>query len=112
MIVVVGSPIRKKAYYDLNSAAWFAITHKRAGWDAIRHYEIIAAGARSLTMYFLGLERCPLHTLQAPPKAIPSLAQSSNHARRGAKRHASQMPFAAAPTAYCNTLVTAAIARR
>ena len=56
----------EEAYYNLNSAAWFAITHKRAGWDAMRHYEIIAAGALP---YFLDLERCPLHTLQALPKA-------------------------------------------
>ena len=32
-------------YYDDISNSWFGISSKKGGWDALRHYEIIAAGA-------------------------------------------------------------------
>ncbi len=32
-------------YYNDISNSWFGITSKKGGWDALRHYEIIAAGA-------------------------------------------------------------------
>ena len=32
-------------YYEDLSASWFGLTSKKGGWDCLRHYEIIAAGA-------------------------------------------------------------------
>ena len=35
----------EEAYYDDLAASRFAVTTKRGGWDCLRHYEIVAAGA-------------------------------------------------------------------
>jgi hypothetical protein len=35
----------EKAYYDDIATSKFGVTVKRAGWDALRHYEVTAAGA-------------------------------------------------------------------
>src|SRR5690606_14734444 len=42
-------------------------TFKKAGWDCLRHYEIIANGCLP---YFVNLESCPNKTLTALPKAL------------------------------------------
>ena len=53
-------------YYQLLGSSWFVLTMRRGGWDAMRHYEIVAAGALP---YFLDLERCPVSTLESLPKS-------------------------------------------
>lgn len=35
----------EEKYYDDMANSWFGLTCKRGGWDAMRHYEIIAAGS-------------------------------------------------------------------
>lgn len=35
----------EKDYYDDLSRSWFGLTCKKGGWDCLRHYEIMAAGA-------------------------------------------------------------------
>jgi len=35
----------EKSYYKDISSSWFGLTCKKGGWDCLRHYEIIAAGA-------------------------------------------------------------------
>lgn len=35
----------EELYYNDLSRSWFGLTCKRGGWDCLRHYEIIAAGA-------------------------------------------------------------------
>ena len=62
---------------DMNMSL-FGITMKKAGWDCMRHLELVAAGCMPL---FLDIDHCPLRTCTHLPKlalsAIMSLA--SNH---------------------------------
>jgi hypothetical protein len=46
----------EKAYYDDLAKSFFGITMKKSGWDCMRHYEIMAAGA---VVMFKHLERKP-----------------------------------------------------
>lgn len=52
-------------YYDQYSESYFGRTRKKGGWDCMRHYEIMAAGALP---YFEGLEDCPDMTMFWLPK--------------------------------------------
>jgi hypothetical protein len=45
----------------------FAITKKKAGWDCMRHYEIIANGC---IPYFIDIEQCPENTMALLPKNL------------------------------------------
>ncbi len=56
---------KEKDYYDMYFNSLFALTYKKAGWDCLRHYEILANGCIPL---FLDLENCPLETLKTLPK--------------------------------------------
>lgn len=47
----------EKDYYDDMSNSWFGLSCKKGGWDSLRHYEIIAAGALLL---FKDFDRKPL----------------------------------------------------
>jgi hypothetical protein len=40
---------------------------KKAGWDAMRHYEILG---NYCMPYFIGLEDCPVDTLNNMPKQL------------------------------------------
>lgn len=53
-------------YADYNEAR-FGVTMKKAGWDCMRHYEILANGC---IPYFLEIENCPKLTMQSFPKDI------------------------------------------
>ncbi len=55
----------EQAYYDDYATSMVAITTKKAGWDCLRHYEILANGC---VPHFIDLEKCPSHTLTALPK--------------------------------------------
>ena len=54
-------------YYNEYRQSWFATTLKKAGWDCIRHYEILANGC---IPYFPELELCPHNTLALFPKQL------------------------------------------
>jgi len=54
-------------YYAEYQKSWFAHTCKKAGWDCMRHYEIIANGCLPL---FRGLEACPADALTVFPKDL------------------------------------------
>ena len=43
----------------------FALTYKKAGWDCLRHYEILMNGCIPL---FLDIKNCPTNTLSTLPK--------------------------------------------
>ncbi len=60
-------------YYAEYSCAFYAITGKKAGWDCMRHYEIIAAGC---VPFFTDLDACPPETLTTLPKALIAEAMS------------------------------------
>jgi hypothetical protein len=50
----------EKDYYDEYKRSYFAITKKKAGWDCMRHYEIIANGCIPV---FENIEYCPKNTM-------------------------------------------------
>jgi hypothetical protein len=64
------------AYYADYQRSLFAITRKKAGWDCMRHLEILANGA---IPYFLDLERCPEKTLYLYPKALLACGNKLYH---------------------------------
>ena len=54
-------------YYDEYKKSLFALTHKKGGWDCLRHYEIIACGT---IPYFPDIDKCPPNTLTTLPKDL------------------------------------------
>jgi hypothetical protein len=57
----------EKDYYNEYKESFFAITQRKAGWDSLRHYEIIANGC---IPYFIGIEECPEKALALLPKGL------------------------------------------
>ena len=57
----------EEEYYNEYKSSLFAITTKKAGWDCLRHYEIIANGC---IPYFIDIEKCPKNTLALFPKDL------------------------------------------
>jgi hypothetical protein len=55
------------SYYQGYAESWFGTTTKKAGWDCMRHYEIMANGC---IPYFPGLEHCPARTMTLFPKNL------------------------------------------
>lgn len=55
----------EKDYYNDYKEARFAITTRKAGWDCMRHYEILANGSIPC---FANLEQCPKQTMTHFPK--------------------------------------------
>lgn len=54
-------------YYNQYKESLFAITTKKAGWDCLRHYEILANGC---IPYFVDIDNCPVNTLALLPKNL------------------------------------------
>lgn len=63
----------EKSYYESYAASLFAKTRKKAGWDCLRHYEIMANGCLP---YFENLEFCPDTIMTGLPKEELLLAKS------------------------------------
>jgi hypothetical protein len=57
----------EKEYYNEYQCSYFATTTKKAGWDCMRHYEIMANGC---IPYFPDIESCPLFTMVMFPKHL------------------------------------------
>jgi hypothetical protein len=57
----------EKDYYEDYQKSFFAITKKKAGWDCMRHYEIIANGCIPV---FEEIEDCPINTMIHFPKSM------------------------------------------
>jgi len=57
----------EEEYYNEYQKSYFAITIKKAGWDCMRHYEILANGC---IPYFINIEDCPINTLALLPKDL------------------------------------------
>jgi hypothetical protein len=57
----------EKDYYADYNQARFGVTLKKAGWDCMRHYEILANGC---IPYFLDIEKCPALTMTHIPKSL------------------------------------------
>lgn len=54
-------------YYNEYRTSYFAVTMKKAGWDCMRHYEIISNGCLP---YFPDIEECPYNTMYLCPKQL------------------------------------------
>jgi len=54
-------------YYNEYRQSLFAMTTKKAGWDCMRHYEIMANGC---IPYFPNIEACPPMTMALLPKDL------------------------------------------
>jgi len=54
-------------YYQAYKTSWFALTCKKAGWDCMRHYEILACGCLPV---FPDLDACPPNTMTHFPKDL------------------------------------------
>jgi hypothetical protein len=57
----------ERDYYNDYNEARFGVTMKKAGWDCMRHYEILANGC---IPYFINLDKCPVDTMTTFPKEI------------------------------------------
>ncbi len=54
-------------YYNDYNRSYFGVTMKKAGWDCMRHYEILA---NNCVPYFTDLEECPDRILTNLPKEL------------------------------------------
>lgn len=54
-------------YYKGYQRSYFAITCKKAGWDCMRHYEILANGC---IPYFVDLDHCNPNTMAMLPRKL------------------------------------------
>jgi hypothetical protein len=57
----------EKPYYEDYQKSYYGVTMKKAGWDCMRHYEILG---NYCMPYFIGLENCPKDTLASFPKEL------------------------------------------
>jgi hypothetical protein len=57
----------EKPYYEDYQKSFYGVTMKKAGWDALRHYEILG---NYCIPYFIGLENCPKDILTNFPKEL------------------------------------------
>ena len=64
---VVSDFATETEYYNEYKESFFAMTTKKAGWDCMRHYEIIANGC---IPYFPNIEECPSLTMALLPKDL------------------------------------------
>jgi len=55
----------ENAYYEMYKKSIFALTYKKAGWDCLRHYEVLMNGCIPL---FLDIKNCPEETIKTLPK--------------------------------------------
>ena len=65
----------EKDYYADYNQARFGVTLKKAGWDCMRHYEILANGC---IPYFLDVEKCPVNTMTHFPKSLCNETNSNS----------------------------------
>jgi hypothetical protein len=54
-------------YYQNYRESMFALTRMKAGWDCMRHYEILACGCIPL---FIDLDKCPRNIMTHLPKNV------------------------------------------
>lgn len=52
-------------YYEDMRRSLFTLTHKKAGWDCLRHLEVMASGSLP---FFIDIARCPDRALAMYPK--------------------------------------------
>ena len=75
-------------YYQELQKSIFTFTYKKAGWDCLRHNEILSAGSLPL---FVNVERCPKSTLAMHPKKLYRLLLKIPGLEVDAQRRGSQL---------------------
>ena len=80
----------EKSYYEDYAQSVFGITHEKAGWDCMRHYEILANGC---IPWFKDLDGCPPNTMTHFPKqlvkhAMTELAGATDFNTEAVRNHA------------------------
>ena len=68
----------EKDYYKDYEKSLYGITHKKGGWDCMRHLEVIA---NKCVPFFPGIDECPPHTMTDYPKA--EIAEAYHHVQEG-----------------------------
>jgi hypothetical protein len=63
-------------YYNDYNKSYFGVTMKKAGWDCMRHYEILA---NNCIPYFTDLHECPQNILTNLPKELLLDARESTN---------------------------------
>ena len=58
---------KEEDYYKGYQCSYFAVTRKKAGWDCMRHYEILANGC---IPYFVDMDKCDEDTMPFLPKDL------------------------------------------
>ena len=58
---------QENEYNQMYQESLFAYTHKKGGWDCLRHYEIMANGCIPI---FWDIDKCPASTLVTFPKKL------------------------------------------
>lgn len=66
----------EEEYYNDYKKSLYGITHKKAGWDCMRHLEIMANKCAPL---FYGIDDCPLYTMADYDKE--TISQIYNHVK-------------------------------
>jgi hypothetical protein len=57
----------EEEYYQQYRESFFGVTTRKAGWDCMRHHEIVSQGTAPL---FIDLEACPEWTLHRLPRTL------------------------------------------
>jgi hypothetical protein len=63
----------EESYREEYKQSLFALTCRKAGWDCMRHYEILACGSIPL---FVDIQRIPSYTMSFFPKELVSAANN------------------------------------
>jgi hypothetical protein len=66
----------EKDYYQDYAISYYGMTYKKAGWDCMRHYEILA---NKCIPFFTDLEQCPPNILSTFPKEL--ILETNQYAR-------------------------------
>lgn len=69
----------EKSYFEDYAKSYFGVTCKKAGWDCLRHYEIIM---NYCFPYFKDLENCPKMTMVKLPKKKIIKAMQDLHSNK------------------------------
>lgn len=68
----------EKMYYNDYAISYYGRTRKKAGWDCMRHYEILA---NMCVPYFFQLEECPKTIMTNFPKDV--ILETNKYAEKG-----------------------------
>ena len=108
------------SYYSQYAKSFFAITRAKAGYDCLRHYEILASGAVPFFIGIDGLRERPLTMLPFPTRSVQALMDQPgvpSQARRAQQNYTLQdsnspLTQPTALTAHRSPPITSALSRR